>query len=502
MKRSKYILFFFFIIGFAGCKDNLTELNVNPDQPLSTDPNYVFNYVLQQGMGNYNSDVTLEQWGLMNWVMYMAARDGVEPGREYEVPGGKDAFWREQYTNTLSNAQLIVDMAADDPTMVNMKAAAEIWQVYVFQIITDLWGDIPYTDALKGMTNLQFTPAYDRQQGIYNALIEKLQNAVSAFDPSQKFFNPESDLVYDGDISKWEAFGNSLMLRLATRINQADFEKYAEVVQHLQDEPMMENQADAAVFPFNSVAKNHLWETMYRNESTVQNNPSKFFVDLIVERNDPRVKVFFEKAPLSFLPFIDEYKGVPNLLPNNSPEWNNYNLNDELGVEGEWGDISKIGAWFLNNNTPGVIMNYSEVCFLLAEASLNGLWNEDALELLKDGVRANMEFYNLYAKDENYLSQEEIEDYLSTLTEANLEEIITQKWISFAYEQGFEAYAEYRRTGFPQLVDYFGSPVDQDMFPVRVPYPYSEFTLNNANYNAALEMQGPDDEFTKLWWDD
>lgn len=502
MKKSTYFIFIVLLILLGGCKNNLTDLNVNPDQPLSTNPNYVFNYVLQQGMGNYNSDVTLEQWGLMNWVMYMAARDGVEPGKEYEVPGGKDAFWREQFTNTLSNAQLIVDMAADDPSMVNMKAASEIWQVYIFQMITDLWGDIPYAETLKGMTELQFTPAYDRQDEIYEALIQKLKSATTAFDASEKFFNPESDIIYNGDLQKWEAFGNALLLRLATRINQIDFEKYAEVVEYLKDKPMISNQEGAAIFPFNSVMKNHLWETMFRNESTVQNNPSKFFVDLILERDDPRVKVFFEEAPLSFLPFIDEYKGVPNLLPNNSPEWENYNLNDDLGVEGEWGDISKIGNWFLNNNTPGVIMNYSEVCFLLAEASLNGLWDEDANDLLKDGMKANMEFYNLYSSENNSIAQEEIDDYVNDLPEASLEEIITQKWISFAYEQGYEAYAEYRRTGFPRLVDYLGDPVDQDIFPVRVPYPYSEFTLNNVNYNAAIEMQGPDDKFTKIWWDD
>jgi len=112
-----------------------------------------------------------------------------------------------------------------------------------------------------------------------------------------------------------------------------------------------------------------------------------------------------------------------------------------------------------------------------------------------------MEFYNLYANEDNMISDTEINTYLATITEANLEEIITQKWLTFAYEQGFEAFAEYRRTGFPQLVDYFGDPVSQEAFPKRVPYPYSEYTLNNSNYNNAIENQGPDDEFTKLWWD-
>ncbi len=502
MKKQIQIISILIMVVMTGCvKTNLTDLNVNPDQPLSTNPNYVFNFVLQQGMGNYGSDVTMEQWNIMNWMMFMAERDGMEPGKEYRVPGGKDAFWREQYTNTLSNAQLIVDMAADDPGMVNMKAAAEIWQVYIFQVITDLWGDIPYSEALKGMTENELTPAYDSQEDIYLALIEKLKTATASFDPSEQFFDPESDMVYEGDMDQWKMFGYSLLLRVATRINQVDYNTYSEVIEYLKDRPLFTNQGDAAIFPFNSVRKNHLWETMFRNESTVQNNPSKFFVDLVIEREDPRAKVYFEAAPLSFLPFIDEYKGVPNLLPNNSTEWENYNLNNSLGVEGEWGDISKIGEWFLNNDTPGVIMNYSEVCFLLAEASINGLWDEDATELLKQGVRASMEFYNLYANEDNMISDTEINTYLATITEANLEEIITQKWLTFAYEQGFEAFAEYRRTGFPQLVDYFGDPVSQEAFPKRVPYPYSEYTLNNSNYNNAIENQGPDDEFTKLWWD-
>ncbi len=500
MKKYTTIAFVSLLVLFS-CKKDLTELNVNPDQPLSTDPNYLFTYVLQQGMGNYNSDVTLEQWGLMNWVMYLASREGVEPGKEYEVPGGKDDFWREQYTNTLSNAQVIINMGAGDPGMVNMTAAAEIWQVYCFQIITDLWGDIPFTQSLKGMSELQLTPAYDRQQEIYTLLIGKLQNAIAGFDPAQQFFRPDADIVYRGDINKWIAFGNSLLLRLATRINRADFELYATVVGSLQNKPLIDNQEQAAIFPYNAVAKNPLWETMYRNESTVQNNPAKFFVDLIVTTEDPRAKVFFQEAPLSFLPFIAKYKGVPNLLPNNDPAWDNYNLNQALGIEGEWGDISKIGVWFLNNHTPGVIMNYSEVCFLKAEAALNGLWPESANTLLARGVQANMEFYNLYANDENTITAGEIDTYLQSLPAANLETVITQKWISFAYEQGYEAYAEYRRTGFPVLTNYQGDPVNQEIFPVRIPYPYSEYTLNQTHYNAAVEAQGPDTKFTKVWWD-
>ncbi len=484
----------------TSCIKDLAELNVNPDQPLTTDPNYIFSYVLQQGAGNYNSDVNLEQWGLMNWVMFTASRSGVEPGREYIIPSGKDAFWREQYTNTLSNAQVIINMANDNPEMINMKAACVIWQVYIFQIITDLWGDIPYSDALKGMTELIFSPKYDRQEVIYSQMIDKLRSTVGSFDLSKEFFEPESDLIYRGNMEHWQAFGNSLMLRIATRANKVNFDLYQEVVTELKAKPLILSQEQAAIFPFNSVHKNHLWETMYRNESIVQNNPSKFFVDLLVSRNDPRVKVFFEKAPLSFLPFIPAYKGVPNLLPNDDPAWDNYNLNNSLGIAGEWGDISKIGTWFQNNNTPGVIMNYSEVCFLLAEAAMYGLWDEIPQELMREGVRANINFFNQYGDESNHISDSDANIFILNLPQVTFEEIITQKWITFAFEQGYEAYAEYRRTGFPVLRNYEGNPINKAIFPLRLPYPYTEYTLNRANYDKAVENQGPDNEFTTIWW--
>ena len=483
------------------CKKDLTELNVNPDQPLSTNPDYLFCYVLQQGMGNYNSDVTLKQWAIENWIMYLAARNGFEPGKAYVIPGGKDDFWREQYTNTLANTQLIIDMANHNPEMVNIKSAAVIWKVRTFQMITDLWGDVPYSSALQGMSTLAFTPAYDQQQDIYRAMIEELQEAVSAFDPGKKFFASGSDIIFNGDVEKWKALGNSLLLRVATRMNKVDYQTYANVVENLKGKPLISDNNGTAVLRYNSVAKNHLWETMYRNESTVQNNPSDFFVKLMVNSNDPRIHIFFEKAPLSFLPFIPSYKGVPNLLPENDPAWENYNLNADLGVEGEWGDVSRIGKWFLNNNTPGVVMAWSEVCFLKAEAALNGLLDEDAGVLLAQGIRANMEFFNLYSDESNRISESEINEYLLQLPEVNLEQIIVQKWISFAYEQGYDAYAEYRRTGYPVLKNYQNQPVNPAAFPRRITYPYSEFTLNRDNYNKAIETQGPDNEFTRVWWD-
>jgi hypothetical protein len=390
---------------------------------------------------------------------------------------------------------MIIDMAAENPDMINMKAAAIIWEVNLYQKITDLWGHIPHSAASKGISSLNYAPAYDEQKEVYDQMLNKLKEAVDMFDPAQRFFNPESDLIYAGNIDKWMVLGHSLRLRIATRINRVDPQKYEQVLSELSSMILMSSNDESALFPFNSVAKNHLYEVMSRGEAITQNNPSKFMVDLLVNAGDPRIRIFLEKAPLSFLPIYPEYNGVPNLLPASDPIWNSYN------PDGDWGDISRIGNWFLRNETPGVVMSYSEVCFLLAEAALNGFWNGDPSDLVAEGIRANIQFFNDYGDGELIITDEETDVYLQSLGETTLEQIITQKWITFIYEMGYEAYNEYRRTGYPELTDYHGNPIDQDIFPVRLIYPYAEYTLNRDHYNAAIASQGADNEFTRIWWD-
>lgn len=425
MKRNSYLHIILFSLLLAtilvACKKDLAELNINPNEPSGTDPNYLFRYALQQGTGNYNSDVNLEQWGLMNWTMFMAGRGGVEPGKEYLIPSGKDDFWREQFASSLSNTQVIIDMAKENTDMINMRAAAIIWKINLSHKLSDLWGDMPYSDALQGISELNYAPVYDSQEAIYKSMLDALKMAVESFDHEKEFFEIDADLIYQGDINKWIAFGNSLRLRLATRINKADYAAYETVVNELIDQPLITENSESALFPYNSVVKNHLYETMFRGESVVQNNPSKFMVDLLVSSDDPRLPVFCEKAPLSFLPIFDDYNGVPNLVPNNDPIWDLYN------PDGDWGDISRIGDWFLRNETPGVVLSYAELCFLKAEAALNGLWPESANDLVEQGIRASMEFYGEYGEEDHIIPEEEIEAYLTELPEATLELIITQK---------------------------------------------------------------------------
>ncbi|NVO04076.1 MAG: SusD/RagB family nutrient-binding outer membrane lipoprotein [Bacteroidetes bacterium] len=499
MKNKIHILIFmtivFSMVFITSCKKSLSELNINPNETITTNPEYLFRYSLKQGICSYNSDVNLKQWGLMNWMMYFATRGGVEPGKEYVVPTGKDAFWQEQYADALCNINEVILMTNDIPEDKNKNAAARIWRVWLFHRITDLWGEIPYSDALKGLSELNYTPKYDTQNSIYLSLIDELSNAENTMDSNFSFFDPSADLVCKGNISTWKKFANSLRLRLATRIKYRLPTIYSEQIANLQGKSLINSNSESILFPFNSEKKNPVYEASFTGQAIIQNNPSKFFVDMLVNTNDPRTKIFLEKSPMSVLPWIPKYKGVPNLVLTTDPLWSSYNL------DGNWGDISRIGNWFLRNETPGVIISYSEVCFLKAEAALDGLWTGNAQSLYEDGITANIQFYDVPGDTTWYVSNTEINTYLQSIPAVNLEQIITQKWISFGFENGYEAYAEYRRTGFPKFKKQDGSFISESAIPKRMIYPNFEKTLNNQNYLEAIGRQGADNEFTKIWWD-
>jgi hypothetical protein len=493
--RILFVCLFLPLLMAESCSDEFADMNVNPNEPVTVNVDYLFLYSVRQGICSYNSDVNLKQWGLMTWMMYFAPRGGVEPGKEYVVPTGKDAFWQEQYADALANINEVIELTSTDQEMVNKNAAARIWRVWLFHRITDLWGEIPYSEALQGMSNLNYSPVYDAQESIYLDMINELEQAEESISDSKPFFSAAYDVIGKGDANSWRIFANSLRLRLATRIRFRLPSVYADQVLDLSGKVSMTSNSASVLFPFNSEKKNPVYEAVFTGQSIVQSNPSKFFVDMLLNTNDPRISIFLDKAPMSVLPWIEPYNGIPNLMLTTDPAWSNYNL------DGNWGDISTIGSWFLRNNTPGVIISYPEVCFLKSEAALLSLWPGSAQQYYEDGIEAAINFYHVDGDTTWDVSQTEIDNYISSAPPVSLEEIITQKWILFAFENGYEAYAEYRRTGFPQLKAYDGSPADAGLIPKRMIYPNFEMTLNSEHYFEAIGRQGPDNELTPIWWD-
>ncbi len=506
MKKKLYIIILVVLVSsLTSCLKDITDLNTDPNNSQTSDPHLLFKYSVKRGMGNYLTASHLEYTGLQHWVMYFASRDGIEPGNEYPSPSGGDGFWSENYIDAMNNAEVIIREAKDNPDMVNMQAAAIIWKIFLMHRVTDLWGDVPYSEALKGSPELEFTPAYDLQKDIYTKMINDLLGAVKLFDNTVGFYNADSDLIYGGDMDGWIRFAHSLCLRLAIRIYDVNPEFATTIIKELEQLPLIESNEQIASFQFNSVNNKPLYEAgnIRYGEGSSYINPSKFLVDQLVVSSDPRTPFLLEKTALSATyPFIDEYRGVPNLVPFNSDIWDGYNLDAQLGDPlGKWGDVSRIGLWYMNSTRPFPIFSYSEICYLKAEAVFAGLWTGDASDFFSQGVRSHMEYINMYPHEDLTISEIQIIDYLNSFNDISLEQIITQKWILFAYENVFESFADYRRTGFPKLVDYYGNSIDESIFPKRLRYPYSEFTFNRENYYDAISIQGPDTELTNIWWD-
>lgn len=248
MKKLIHIVPLIVILTFSSCKKDLTSLNKNPNESTWTEPSYLFKQSLKDGAGSYNSDVNVEQWALMNWSMYLATRGGITEGDEYLIPSGKDALWSEQYTNALMSVQQTINLCQDSLKYINLKSAARIWKVFLFHRLTDLWGEIPYTEALKGYNDLNYAPKYNTQKEIYYSMLKELAESVDAFDNNITFDHAENDLIYSGDINLWKGFANALRLRLATHIKYVDTEKYNLEISSLQNQILIENNSQSALF--------------------------------------------------------------------------------------------------------------------------------------------------------------------------------------------------------------------------------------------------------------
>jgi len=367
MNWKNFISIFTLLTLLSGCKKDISSLNINPNDSLEPNPELIFKHAVKRGMSNYITATNLEYNGISSWVMYLANRGGINPSVPYSSPPGGDAFWNESFIDAMSNSQVIIDFEGEED-YTNLKAAALIWKTFIAHRVTDLWGAIPYSEALQGNPELTFAPAYDSQLEVYERMLSDLAIANESIDESLDFISSESDLLFKGNLDLWKRFANSLRFRLAMRVSNKDQSMAEEVLNELAiDDLFLSNQASAE-FQFNSVFNNPVNEAgnirFFEGEQYI--NPSKFLVDKLLDTSDPRLRFMIEEASLyDTFDFLDQYKGVPNLLSFNSSEWDNYNLDETLGDPlGEWGDVSRMGEFFLNNERPKPLLSYSEICLM------------------------------------------------------------------------------------------------------------------------------------------
>lgn len=481
--RKLIPIFLILLGGLTSCDKQFEELNTNPNQPTITNPDFLWTEAAVVSAGQFSSTVHSEIWTLMEWTMMMGDLNGIPVGTNPYAYNGdwSDELWDEWYTRILSPVNEIIKLTKDNPFLVNKYAIARIWRAWAFHRITDLWGSVPYFQALQGVNpdgDAVLTPVYDSQELIYQDLLNELKEAVASFNADADIYG-SADPYFGGDLGKWQRFANTLRLRLALRISNVAPGLAMEHGNEVLAGDLISSNADGFHFQFVSEARSPFEELSATGQG--MRNPSHFLIELLKTNGDPRISIFAEPTTESTVFGNPDYAGVPNL-------WST----QELAGFSDF-NTSPVGALFLQSNTQGTTLSYAESCFLQAEAALLG-WssNGTAQSWYEEGVRAHMDFLNV--------SQQEADDFLNAggAFDGTLEQIITQKWLTFIYRDGFEAFAEIRRTGFPVLSDTSGTPIDLTTFPQRFAYPPSEISLNGSNVNAVGE--GINDYSSKVWW--
>tara|TARA_R110002051_G_scaffold319116_1_gene402685 strand:- start:9435 stop:10967 length:1533 start_codon:yes stop_codon:yes gene_type:complete len=401
--------------------------------------------------------------------------------------------------NNLLNISEIIRLTNNNPEKINRNAIARVMRVYIFQYLTDLYGDIPYSEAVQPSEEVIAQPKYDTQESIYKDMLNELKEAAGDLDENSTDNFGSADLIYAGDIIKWKKLANSLRLRLALRVRYVDPSLAStEISDVLTSDFIQDNSENAFVTTSDDFESNQnsLYNEIVFNNGAINGYMGKAIIDILNEGEDPRRPIMATPTPRSVA--LAESQDDPSLL--------NYR-GRPIGLLGEnefamYQDsvLSKVGVKYRQPIVDLYVMDYSEVCFALAESkSILGLGQTDADTWYKRGVRANMELHGV----DNAEIDEFMLDPIATLqgnAEEQLEQIIRQKSVAL-FPNIYEAFAEWRRTGYPKIL--IGSMVgDTDgQIPRRLTYPFAEANFNSFNYEEASDRIGGDGLLTKVWWD-
>ena len=555
MKLSIYTIAFTLLTGvlsFTSCSDEYMEnMNTDPTKAAALDANAQLTTAQLQTYGdlgmieiyrNYLYGFTQQLMGCWNTTNF--------GGRHMLSDDEMDRVWTTFYTNSIKNLTDAQYRTAQDQGKTNIHAALTIYRVYLMSIITDIYGDVPCSEAGIGFLQGIFNPRYDTQEEIYHSFFKDLTAASQALDPAKDAIT--GDVIYGGNISKWKKLANSLRMRFAMRISNVDPQKAQEEFEAAwqADGGIFDSAEDEALIKYMNIAfsfgqdaygdfrGNALSKLLFGNDPA--NNPSYLCATLfnqLYNTGDPRTfmlsRCYYDGLMSATSPdnrvdltqeMIDKGIAFQPCLPG-AFSWEPWPTGYDSDILKELAETNpnvtisvaretepKLANNFLRGDNPGVVMTFAETRFLLAEAALKK-WNVDgqtAEALYEEGVRAAVDFLvSRYKCDP--VSEEEMNVYLSVngmghTKEQKMASIHTQAWI-LHFTNPAECWANQRRSGYPKLKSPAEYGFEQFMtggkeIPVRLCYPVLESSYNKTGYEEALERMGGKDSWnTPVWWD-
>ncbi len=489
----------------SGCDKGFDELNVN--KTAATSINSVFTLNNATINTSFPAGTILYEIGIVQQMV--SPNSGVLAGANFnqDIRDNTQQNWQRYYRSVIRNTYDVISTTKNLPTRSNLYNMARILQSYSFLVLTDTYGDIPYSEAGKGYTDQLIFPKYDAQQTVYAGIIKELTEATAALDASKTI--ETADVLYGGNVSLWKKFGNSVLLRAGMRLTKIDVAQAQLIVQKAFQAGIMEVNSDNAFIKHDANYLNALGQTLNSTESSNIYLGAPF-VTYLQQTNDPRLKSIT-------LRYVGAKSGNEQTITRATTDptqqigmpfgFDNGSIGTEVTKSklASFYDYSQVDRTRMAKTTsPMFLVTAAQTQLLLAEAAQRGwIMGTTAETFFNRGVKLHMEQMALYDAN-SAISANVIDAYQKAnpfVATNALEQINTQYWVA-SFLNGPEAFANFRRSGFPNLApNPFPGKSIKGTFIRRLTYPNSEISVNSLSVKEAIARMGADDLDTKVWWD-
>ncbi|WP_282178820.1 SusD/RagB family nutrient-binding outer membrane lipoprotein [Maribacter stanieri] len=473
----KYIYTVLVLMLVISCTKDFEEINTNTNAPVTVQPSLLLREVIY----DYGEQMSYEGFTAGNLLgQYSTALDfNLFDRHDLKSPQLGGNPWPIFYQNLRDN-EIILNLSQENIAFAVYEGPARIMKAYMAAGLTDLFGDVPYSEAFKGDTET-VTPVYDSQESIYmyeNGVFDNLDKGIAAIENYTGIIALEGDILYNGDLEGWIRFANSLKIKYLMRVS-GKIDVAAKLQTIVAEGNFIEENSENAIFNFTDGEPNNFRLARLRIGDFNNYVLSETMDEILTDLNDPRIDRLYR-------PFANSTDGGHNGLLNG--------IDASEGVS--LADYSLLGTIFRENTglLDANFMTSMETHFLLAEAAQKGLITADTETLYNTGVTQAFDYWQVDLPAD-YLTVD------AALDDGNpLENIITQKWIANSIN-GYEGWVEYRRTGFPQLKTISAS-LNNNLIPIRMPYPSEEEALNSVNYTTASNNTESNSINVPVWWDE
>lgn len=519
MKTIKHFIPIVLVCLFiGGCDDDFVEVNTNPYAVNEVDPALLFAGAQRSHLGTWAAEHTIVQHFVNPY------NQGATLGFNFneDIDGVNNPKWNDSYPSVIRNLKQAMNLLGEDTDRVNLMSMIRIWNAQVYMGIVDTYADVPYSEAGQAVSDLIYFPVYDDDEVIYEDLYNELTTAIASLNPGADYV-PE-DLFYGNNselpsgsaaaqVEKWRKLGNSLLLRLGMRYSKVAPSRAESIVAEAFAGGVMTSNDDNAYVKYDGTVYVYADNNGLRDFSFF-NYAAEPLVNQLKATDDPRGQYMIAT--------YDEPGAVANDADPDTDLANQFGVpigitdaelgDTSLGYRGTKGsglDYSQINVFSVASPAaPAFYVTYAQTSLLLAEAAFRGWVSGDPQAYYEEGIRADMDMYALYPNT-TPITTPEIDAYLAepeiayNATDA-LELINTQYWV-VNFRNGTEAFANFRRSGFPDLSrNEFNDNLlanGGDGFAHRMSYPDREGSANASSYSAAAAAIGGDNLVSRVFWD-